>query len=312
MKCDLRYACYDGKTWEDEKIPTGSPFCGEEANIALDSKNIPHVAFIDEAEIAICYAVKDGDWTIEQVIRPPGFTLAVGIDTDSNDSPHIVYDTTPKGEDSIIDKRPDRIEYGFWYAYKDGSEWKTEKITDGEPKGRTIAIDTLDIPHTAYIQEFENGAIYYAYRENGKWVSEKVTTGAMPNGDVDIDTDSANRPHLIYKNEDRNLIHAVKIDGSWHFETLREATGEQQGVRICIDNQDKLHVYYSEDDKVRDNMVSKYMYFEDNAWYTEDIAYGGEGDLSVGSDGIVHVCSGMAAPEGNAEWVRAAHRTGNR
>lgn len=311
-RCELRYAFFNGQIWKEEKVPFDSVFIGEEANIAVDSQNIPHIVFNDEVNLAIYHAEKqNSNWDIELVEYPSSFTLNVGIDIDSQDSPHIIYDTCGAGEDYDYPVKPSQGKCAYWYAFKEGNSWKTEIITNEEIQCRSIALDSLDNPHTAFAVESSNGSIHYAYKNNNRWVTENVDNSWMRGSDVDIDVDSQNRPHMIYKSKNNELIYAVK-DISWKKEILDADSGQQEGVRISIDTNDIVHIYYSkeEDGLSHDgNIIAKYIY-KDTSWKTEDISYGGEGDISVGEDGIVHACFGTSKPDSPepTEWVRCAHR----
>jgi len=305
--CDLRYSYYDNG-WHNEIVPYDSPFYGEEANIDLDSNDNPHIIFVDETVNEVYYGTKDNNWSFELVEKTPSFVLNTGIVLDSNENPHVIYDTCGAGDDYAYPEgeKPEEGNHTFRYAYKENNEWIVDVITQNAAVGRSIVVDSNDKPHTAF---FRDDSVYYAYK-NESWHMEELE-GMRESSDVDIALDSMDNPHLIYKSSNDELRYAY-YDSGWNFETLDEDSGPQQGVRIVIDENDVIHVYYSfcdEENTEGNNLYAIYMY-KDEEWHTENVCYGGEGDIDVDNEYNPHICFGLAKPDSDEECeiIRYAYR----
>ena len=62
----LYYAWYDGAAWHHETLDP-APGVGENAAIALDGDDAPHIAYYDRAGEAIKYAHQDGSGGLHQL-----------------------------------------------------------------------------------------------------------------------------------------------------------------------------------------------------------------------------------------------------
>jgi hypothetical protein len=98
---DLKYATKNGGSWTIETIDTTfpigpPPFTG---SIALDSADVPHVAYHDDVLSALKYAVRVGSggncgsddaWQCETILSGPRLSTP-SLALDSSDQPHISY-----------------------------------------------------------------------------------------------------------------------------------------------------------------------------------------------------------------------------
>ena len=124
----LYYAWYDGAAWHHETLDP-APGVGENAAIALDGDDAPHIAYYDRAGEAIKSAHQDGSgWYTETVVASgwgSGYRGGVGtsIAVDTDDYPHISY----------FDSNLSEIRY----LYKDETGWHSETVNLGGNWGYT-------------------------------------------------------------------------------------------------------------------------------------------------------------------------------
>jgi hypothetical protein len=94
---DLKYATFDGMTWNIATIDTMSS--ANATSIAIDSTGKPHILYYDAALTNdVKYASWDGmQWNIEMVLAQGDVGYAPDLAFDSLDTPHVVFgDLTAK------------------------------------------------------------------------------------------------------------------------------------------------------------------------------------------------------------------------
>jgi hypothetical protein len=126
----LRYAHWDGKSWNNE-ILEGAGLPGtyrQAALLLLDKHDTPHIAYSDALNQIVKYAAKvNGKWQIE-VVEPIGriaFPDRNGIDLDERGNPYISY---YDGQTGILK-----------VAYRNGGRWISE-IVDRDFAGYTSSL----------------------------------------------------------------------------------------------------------------------------------------------------------------------------
>jgi hypothetical protein len=122
----MRYALWDGKTWnleilEGERENNGHGV-GWSCNIAVDKQGNPHLTYVDETIKLLKYAVRrgDGKWQIYTIdkLGGIGYPDRNSIALDDNGRPYIGYFDAAKGALKL--------------AHSDGQRWIIEMVdTDG-------------------------------------------------------------------------------------------------------------------------------------------------------------------------------------
>ena len=134
----LYYAYYDGTNWHTETVDD-SPGAGWYASLALDSHDLPHIAYYDSTNENLKYAYFDGTtWHIETVDSQRSVGYYASLALDSHDLPHIAY--------------LDWTHADLKYAYFDGTNWHTETVDSQGYVGEyaSLTLDSHDLPHIAY------------------------------------------------------------------------------------------------------------------------------------------------------------------
>lgn len=140
----LRYARWNAKTgWSSEVIEgANTPQRTFSVAIALDRRNIPHIAYTDPSKHLVRYATYRGDkWqflTVD-VLAQEGFPDRNGIALDEAGNPYITYHDAGRGMLKI--------------AYLEGARWLAE-VVDREFAGFTSSI------------QIHNGEIFIVYYDS--------------------------------------------------------------------------------------------------------------------------------------------------
>jgi len=143
----IRYAYYNGASWEIKEFDDDGNYYRDYFSIALDKNNNPHISYFS-SKYGLRYAYSTGSsWSIQNVEEgDTGYYTSIALD--SNDNPHISYFSDIDGS---IKK----------YTYLSGSKWNTETIASDENTAERskIIFDSNNQPHISY------GLLYYTQEE---------------------------------------------------------------------------------------------------------------------------------------------------
>lgn len=218
-------------------------------SIALDQYDAPHIIYQDatEAHLGVKYAHKvESNWSVE-VVDSQGESgwanTPKSIAIDSDGYPHIVYHTFAEGNRFIK------------YAKLTDEGWNITIIAKKENDGElpvlypTIALDSADTPHIAYIYDRppynqRYGGVKYMTWNGSSWISEIVDSGY---GQYSVTcpmivVDSADIPHICYTQVWEFVKYAKRSEGGWSIETVD--AGETWWSDIAIDSNDIPHISY--------------------------------------------------------------------
>ncbi len=163
----LKYARWNGSSWQKETVDSTVPDVGMWTSLALDSSDRPHISYYhlywDEHEQK-CGALKyarwiGSSWQIETVDSAGDVGEYTSLALDSSYYPHISY----------FDVDNWNLKYARW----NGSSWQKETVDATEQVGMhtSLALDSSDYPHISYFDR-TNGYLKYAYWEGGPGVED--------------------------------------------------------------------------------------------------------------------------------------------
>ncbi|MCD4706537.1 MAG: T9SS type A sorting domain-containing protein [Candidatus Sabulitectum sp.] len=235
----LKYAYWNGSSWEITVIDTGSTEDGlaHYTSIALDSEGHPRIAYTDQDTEELKYASWNGSsWVITVVTtaNPIGFKCSLCID--SEDNPSIAFDAAIPSITHL------------WYARLVGVTWYISLVDPGYAAGLwpSMALDGNDNPHISYL-----GAYYddmrYAVLGPEVWSLYTVESGNVGRYSS-IAIDDNNRPHISYFDDHPiyNVNYAYYNGSTWDISIVNNVGDVLNQSSIAIRNDGEPTVtYYS-------------------------------------------------------------------
>jgi hypothetical protein len=263
----LKYAYFElhqGGSWLkiQEDTIDASQNIARYSSIAVDSENVPHVAYTTGGIQK--YAKRDGPPTVSTVwnrdtVHTSGTVGNVNfIAVDSRDMPHISFtaggvlqyarklgatwnrDTVDPdvvgvtySSIAVGANRIPQISYTaggvLKYANKLGlpeenTGWNRDTVHDSGKVGKvsSIAVDSSGVPHISFS---EGGVLKYARKVGTTW--NRDTVDANPGIDVrfnSIAVDSSGRPHIAYDDSATGTLKSSRLEGSWNRDTVTPGT----------------------------------------------------------------------------------------
>jgi hypothetical protein len=201
--CGPGYATLDANGhWSDGEVEQLTTCAIGDTSLAFDTAGRPHIAYYDEGQGRVRYAVwSSGAWDVQTVdaavghsddpaaIFPHGLghvraTLSLKLDAAGN--PHVSY--------------YDYIHAVLRYARWDGTRWITEVVDSAGKVGKhnSLALDSRGQPQIAYSEE-THGDLRYARRAGSAgWIIETVDSAGWTGLHNSLALDSQDRPHISY------------------------------------------------------------------------------------------------------------------
>ena len=274
--------------WIIEVVDSGGD-TGWETSLALDSRDRPHISYLDVTDCSLKYATWDGTlWRITTV-DPTGLCGCGGtsIAIDSQDQPWIAY----KWTDSLGTIR--NIKLAHW----NGSAWVFQVVNPlGVYAGQfpSLALDSQDRPHVAYYSDLGGWwTLAYAAWNVSVWNYETVhVTGIAPPSSpaaysISLKLDDLGMPRIAYAG-DYNLSYFHLDGGVWQGELLDSHPGPGQSslqwVSLALDSQGLPYISYYDDN----DWDLKYAHWNGTNWTIEVVDFMG----SVGASSSIALDSG--------------------
>ncbi len=192
----VEYATLDGGVWKVEEVGSGAVPYEFGTDIALDSKDKPHVVWFDSSDNDLKYAVRNGgSWEISTVDDQGDVGRYPSLAIDGNDLPSVSY----------FEKTGDSTGF-IKLARWDGSSWTTQRIDElndvfidffGARKTSSLVLDPDGNPIVAYSDEAQ---VKLAQWDGTQWSLETVmTAGELPLGQqVSLAIDDQQVLHLVF------------------------------------------------------------------------------------------------------------------
>ncbi|MCK4256807.1 hypothetical protein KAX35_07960 [candidate division WOR-3 bacterium] len=210
-------------------------------SIALDSLDIPHIAYCRYYGPGLMYAYlnpDDSTWIIESVFDSAEVKCDIKDSRIAGTQPSLVFDS--KGYPHI----------SFWwgdlgYAWKDSLGWHTTHPNPGPwMRGTSLVLDQNDYPHIGYSVDISNeeALVLHTYWDEHGWHTETVDTIFTAwLGNVSLAVDRNYNIHIAYGMLRReHYFHGLPDIGICY--GIRNETGEWE-IDTIIDNADTLIEY---------------------------------------------------------------------
>jgi hypothetical protein len=150
----------------------------------------------------------------------------------------------------------------LYYAYDDGTGWKTETIDDnyGGVYSASLVLDASGIPHVSYCRRVNpSNQVVYAWRGGGGWQTTVVAPSNCSTTSIALISASAIAEILYFDlgnpqgNSSLKLASRDAYSGAWIIETVASSlsfTSHRNPVNLVIGNGNIRHVsYYDENGK---------------------------------------------------------------
>ncbi len=301
----LKYAAWNGSSWNIQTIDvTGGDEpqypVGGGCSLALDSKDAPHISYIDAYRLSILkYATFNGStWKLYQLSSQAGSGYDTSIAVDSNDSVHIIHNEYTQNvmeyihfnpanlpEPTIIPDPPAMTNPGYYYT--SASPAGTPKVIEpyGEACFPSIALDNAGNPHVAFKGHY---GLMYAYFNGSVWRDEVVDLSIWLGLYPSIALDANGHPHITYLDNINSTLKYAWYDGAhWNKQVIDPDVGSWSS--LVLDSRGYPHVAYIDPA----NCDLKYAEWDGNTWCFQVIDsagwIGGNPSLALDSNGEAHV-----------------------
>jgi hypothetical protein len=246
--------------------PSGAASTG--CPIALDSNNVPHIAYTyfnytfeghREITFNVMYATWNGlTWANKSI----GVGEADSIALDANGNPHIIY-----------------VRYeqtGLLYASWTGSNWDTQTIDPNAALYNngfgTLALDSEDNPHIA----FTNGAtLYYASStQTTNWIIQTVHTSPNVTSSLSaapLALDSNNNPYILWTDSGDVQLSTLE-NSSWTTQTV--ASNSSYIGNVVLDSKGYPQLTYTDNSLGAGNNTLVYARWNGTVWEKQSVVTG--------------------------------------
>jgi hypothetical protein len=227
----LRYAHWNGYSWEMETVDEGYDEAGRYSSLQLDSSGNPHISYMKDND-QLMYASRNGSaWEIEVVDSDCGWGRHTSLELDASEGPHISY----------------VAEYdNLMYAHWNGSAWETETVDeDSVGTFNSIALDASGDPHISY---WGNTDLKYVAWSFPAWEIQTVDEEGYVGYWTSLELDSAGHPHISYEDYTNSALKYAHWNGSaWETETVDEEGEVGRYTSLALDSQEYPHISYFDD-----------------------------------------------------------------
>lgn len=270
----LRYAWYDGATWQSEVIDGDG---GEYPSLVLDARGQPHLSYyhFDAPAFSrgsLIYGQHDGfawHWELVDSTADSGQYSSLAMN----------------GVSTPAISHFDRVNGTLKFSHHDGTDWQTE-VVDRAGGDTSLDLDAVGKPHIAYLA---SGSLHYAWYSGTTWITEVVDSaghiGAFPSLALD---DVAGRPHIAYQ-VGEDLCYAWHSETVWVTETVdalgtlnnsavlaaspaHRTTGGPEDVgayvSLALDAAGRPHISYR---APYPHKNLRYAWFDGTIWVTETV-----------------------------------------
>ena len=184
----IRYQYSDGDIWytSDSVATSGGLMTFGTIEpmtpLALDSADIPHIAYYDDNLGDILLAERDPNWS-DEVVNHGQATGMISLDIDSNDSTHIAY----------------LVSSQIYYASHNGTGWDIIAVPSGLNAGDWISLklDSSDEPHIAY-QNTVNKDLHMVYHDGPDWYNVRIDALGDTGFGCSLAIDNDDLAHVSY------------------------------------------------------------------------------------------------------------------
>lgn len=292
--------------WRIEQADLGGG--GKFSSLQIDANGNVHVAYFDEANGLLKYAVRDyrlHKWFTTTLDKSGGFCSLV---LDSKQRPHISYQ---QGTGKLA------------YIYWNGTAWVKQPL-DIKAKDisfyTSIALDANDNPRIAFYEYWGTGEDYELHLRNIRWTGDHWEVGTIDptpgSGKFNsIAAGSSGQPQIAYanvKSENQSLRYAIWNGASWVVSVL-EGVGSPHpvcSVRLALDKKEEPHIVYTD----QTTNTIKYAAVKNGKWEIQivdrivEYAWPDRNGIALTAEGVPYI----SYYDAGAGRLKVAHPSGGR
>ena len=276
-------------------------------SIALDSLDIPHIAYCRYLSSGLMYASwnpDDSTWIAESVYDSADIKWKIKDSRIGGSDPSLVFDSDGYPHISFM--------WGdLGYAWKDSLGWHTTRPYPGPwIFGTSLDLDTNDYPHIGYFVYVNDntGWVLHTFLDESGWHNEILDTISDFSGHpVSIVVDRNNQIHIAYgclHEEGTGTRAGIKYgirdnSGNWNIERVVDTTDTscilEGRPTIQLDSMDCPHISYRSSSGSHCIGRLKYVTKKDDIWHFEiidigeDSRMGGWNFLALDQSGNPHI-----------------------
>jgi len=243
---NLKYAAWNGTSWEIQTADNSGTNPGWLTSLALDGRDYPRISYYDRAHGNLNCAAWDGSqWRIEVIDSAGNVGYFSSVAVDSTGCAHISYL-------DISHWLHDSLKYAAWT----GSHWAITTVEKSDVAGTSLALDSSGRPHISYGRDYDNktrGDLKYAAWDGSQWHIETVDSGGT-NQRVGIASslalDAYGFPHISYywyvhpNYLNGELKYAAWNGSEWASQTVDSTTGVYYYNSLALDSSGYPHISY--------------------------------------------------------------------
>jgi hypothetical protein len=208
----LKYAHWDGTTWQKQPVMVPAERMAYATSIALDAQDRPRISFYEEFGLGLLktrlrFVSWTGEyWELRTIDADEGSGKFQSLALNEAGLPRVAY-ANVRSETS-----------GLRFASWDGRQWSVERLEGREAPipmySVAMALAPGDIPHIVYSDQ-RNRLIKHAVKRDGKWRMEVVdavaAVGYPDQNGIDLDADG--NIYLSYHDAGTGLLKVAYQDG---------------------------------------------------------------------------------------------------
>jgi len=253
----IYYSSKESGTWQSAVVIT-QVYPMSQPSLKFGSDGIPRIVYFDPSNEAIFITKKEnGNWISEKIDKSyyDGYMLSPhDFALDTHNQAHIVY--------------AGYKDYRLKHAWFDSetNTWKNETIDTDVGISISVAIDSLNHLHVAYIDKGQT-SLKYAYNNGNQWTIQTLYNGGNQysvNRDCSIDVDGENKPHIVFSKSTPGELNYAYLDGNeWTITSIPNQYGED--LSLDVDEDGIPHIACT-DHGNGTNAELKYIWYDRNTW----------------------------------------------
>ncbi len=157
----LMYTALIGLGWRSQIVEASGLY----PSLATDESGISHIVYTSSESDVKYGALHGNTWTIQTV--DSGIIAGASLALDSASNPHLAYCNAHPSDPNMPGES---LEYGYWT----GNEWMIEQVDVVQCESPSLALDSSDNAHIAYVDTSTNKLKYAEHSSDTTWLIQMI------------------------------------------------------------------------------------------------------------------------------------------